>query len=353
MKHFLFIPEKGLEEKVARRLQDEVHKADLQAETTVYPALEPPTEKGNLQKSNSPFAGLIELLRTYSRFRHLLLSRKQTEEKALVYLGDKPINLFLLHLLTCKKIIWIRISQELKEKRISFFQGFITSKSAEVILTDDQKMNRHYRQNLLPSYFVGNVLADLCSSSCFEFLHGKNPILAFFSKADEFEEGLFTYLGLVEGLWLSNQKYYFLLVIPKGVSTRKVKEIAEKEGWLYCRSFEGDIIEGYLWKQSAYINLTRFYSEALEQAELVLSNDPIRIIQAAGMGKRILYTHRKTPKEVIQMLNNQIFFFEYCRSIWDRFGAKGGLKRLVAYLLWGVVEDPRFNQYLLKKGAGS
>ncbi|MCD6155869.1 MAG: hypothetical protein J7J32_02330 [Candidatus Atribacteria bacterium] len=354
MRHFFFIPEKGLEEKVARRLQDEVHKADLRVEATVYPALETPTEKKSPYKSDSLFISLAELLMTYSRFRHLLLPRKQTEEKkALVYLGNKLINLFLLHLLTRKKIIWIRVSQELKEKRISFFQRLIILKSAEVILTDDQKINRHYRQNLLPSYFVGNVLADLCPSSSFEFLHGKNPILAFFPKTDEFEKGFLAYLDLAEKLWPSNQKYYFLLVIPKGVSIKKVKEIAEKEGWLYCRSFEGDIIEGYLWKQSLYINLTRFYSEALEQAELVLSNDPIRIIQAASIGKKILYTSHKAPEELIQILNNQVFFFEYCHSMWDRFGARGGLKRLVAYLLWGVVEDPRFNQYLSKKGVGS
>jgi len=353
MKHFFFIPEKALEEKVTQKLQEEIRNLDPQAEVTIYPALDSSSEKEYRQKSKSPFTSLTEFLNLYLRFRRYLRPRKQLEETELVYFGNRLSYFLLLHFLAHKKIIWVRVSRDLNERRISFFQKLMISKSVEVILTDDQRMNRHYRQNLLPSYFVGNILVDLCPPSSFEFLHGKNPILAFLPKTQEFEEELLNALELTEILCSNTHKYYFLLVIPKGVSTKKTKEIAEKKGWLYCRSFEGDIVEGYLWKQSNYINLTRFYSEALEQAELVLSNNPVRIIQAAGMGKRVLYTDCKTPQEVIQILNNQIFFFEYCRSMWDRFGKKGGLRRLAAYLLWGVVEDQRFNQYLLKKGAGS
>ncbi|BER93473.1 hypothetical protein [Atrimonas thermophila] len=243
MKHFFFIPEKALEEKVTQKLQEEIRNLDPQAEVTIYPALDSSSEKEYRQKSKSPFTSLTEFLNLYLRFRRYLRPRKQLEETELVYFGNRLSYFFLLHFLAHKKIIWVRVSRDLNERRISFFQKLMISKSVEVILTDDQRMNRHYRQNLLPSYFVGNILVDLCPPSSFEFLHGKNPILAFFPKTQEFEEELLNALELTEVLCSNTHKHYFLLVIPKGVSTKKTKEIAEKKAGFIVEVSKGTLLK--------------------------------------------------------------------------------------------------------------
>ncbi len=274
-----------------------------------------------------------------SLFKTLWRRRRWREECILV--SHSPLWLLPLFLLTGKKTIFVHLVRAWQTP-LSLFPLLLLRYCAQVVFSNDSEVVKKLRRRNLPVYFAGNVLVDVLTPGDFTFSCGGKSIFSFFPRFLSLGEDLSFLLAVAEEI---NARYagYFLLVIPKGIAVQTVQEEAEKNGWRWRRSLEGEIVEGYLCKNRVYMNVTPFYAEALKQGDFIVSFDFVRIVQAAGLGKKVIPLISSSPREVALLLANPTYLFEYNLGLSHRFGEKGGIQRMVVFLLWGVVEDQRFS----------
>ncbi|MCX7667983.1 MAG: hypothetical protein N2Z84_03525 [Atribacterota bacterium] len=273
------------------------------------------------------------------------LWRRRRWKEDLILIGERTFPLFLIFVLTGKKAFFISISKTW-EGSFGLFQVLLMRYFARTVFLNDQDRVKELRQHNIPAYFSGNLLADLLLPGDFSFPAGGKTVFSLFPRASHVEHDL-GFLEETADIIASRMPAYFLLVIPKGVKVQEIKEKAEKTGWRWRRSLEGEVMEGYLCKDKTYINVTTFYQEALKQSDFVISFDSIRVIQAVGLGRKIIPVSALTPKEVAALLANPTYLFEYNLFLSRRFGEQGGIGGLACFLLFGVVEDRRF----IAKGA--
>lgn len=266
--------------------------------------------------------------------------RRRKWKEDLIFIGGRTFLLFLIFLLTGKRAFFIRISKTW-EGSFNFFQLFLLRYFARIVFLNDQDRVKELRQHNIPAYFSGNLLADLLSPGDFSFPAGGKTIFSLFPRASHLERDL-SFLQETAEMIASRTPAYFLLVIPRGVKVQEIREKAEKAGWRWRRSLEGEVMEGYLCKDKIYVNVTTFYQEALKQSDFVMGFDLVRMIQAVGLGKKIIPVSALTPKEVAALLANPTYLFEYNLFLSRRFGEKGGIGSVACFLLFGVVEDRRF-----------
>ncbi|MCX7731291.1 MAG: hypothetical protein N2205_08775, partial [Candidatus Caldatribacterium sp.] len=224
----------------------------------------------------------------------------------------------------------------------SAFWMSLLRRLARVVFADDALFVQELRNRNIPAYFVGNLLADLVEVSGAPFLHGKKPICALFPRKDHLREDLGFFLELAEQVAICNLSLYFLCNVPRGVSIEAVRSIAFEKGWVFLESFEGEVIEGYLVHRKAYLNLTRFASEALCEATYVVSADRRVLIQAVGLGKTVVPVQVGKAAETAELFSHPVALFEYNQAMGAQFGKRGAIERIASFLLFGVVEDPAF-----------
>ncbi len=212
---------------------------------------------------------------------------------------------------------------------------------ARTIFADDYELVKELRRHNIPTYFSGNVLADLLVPGDFSFSTGGKTIFSLFPRASSLEHDLVFLEETAEEITL-RVPAYFLLVIPRGVKVQEIREKAEETGWRWRRSLEGEVVEGYLCKGKTYLNVTSFYQEALRQTDFVVSFDFVRVIQATGFGKKTIPIFHLSPKEVAALLSNPTYLFEHNLALLSRFGERGGIRKIAHFLLFGVVEDQKF-----------
>ncbi|MEN3186163.1 MAG: hypothetical protein ABDK94_05485 [Atribacterota bacterium] len=266
--------------------------------------------------------------------------RRRGWKEDLVLVGGRTFPLLLIFLLTGKKAFFIGVSKTWEES-FRFFQLFFVRYFAKTVFLNDQDRVKELRQRNIPAYFSGNLLADFLSPGDFSFPAGEKTVFSLFPRASHVEHDL-SFLQETVDMIASRTPAYFLLVIPKGTKVHEIRKYAEGTGWHWRRSLEGEVMEGYLCKDKIYINVTTFYQEALNQSDFVISFDPVRTIQAVGLGKKIVPVSMLTPKEVLALLANPTYLFEHNLLLSRRFGEKGGIGSVACFLLFGVVEDRRF-----------
>lgn len=268
------------------------------------------------------------------------LWRRRGWREDVILIGGKTFSLFLIFLLTGKKAFFVGISKTWEEP-FNVFQIFFMRYFARTVFLNDQDRVKELRQRNIPAYFSGNLLADLLSPGDFSFPVGGRTIFSLFPRASHLERDL-SFLQETVEMIAPRTSAYFLLVIPRGVKVQEIREKAERTGWRWRRSLEGEVMEGYLCKDKIYVNVTTFYQEALKQSDFVMSFDLVRMIQAVGLGKKIIPVSALTPKEVAALLANPTYLFEYNLFLSRRFGERGGVGSVACFLLFGVVEDRRF-----------
>jgi len=342
MNCFLFVTQGELEEKLSLKLYHKMKEAYPEVEI-LFLSIDNPgrwQKKGlmEIKPPHSSFEDNISKFKRLTLIHSALASRRKFEEKV-VFWGDNPSFLLPLFLLTGKKAIYIPVIKSLRPSLSFWHTVFFRFSSA--VLANDYELVRNLRRKNIPAYFVGNLLADLLSSSAFLFSHGRKPIYALFPREEKFSSDLKLFLDVVEKM-SRGDKAYFILTIPRKIKTREAREIGEKRGWHWRRSLEGDIMEGYLEKEGAYLNLTRFRGEALQQCSLALSTDDISTIQATGMGRKVLPIFNLNPEEVVSLIRNPQYLFECNQHLSSRYGRRGGIEKISAYLLQGIVEDEDF-----------
>lgn len=266
--------------------------------------------------------------------------RRRGWREELVLLGARPWLLLPLFLLTGKKAVFLWVGKEW-EVRYSFWYGILARWCARVVFANDYELVKLLRRGNVPAYFAGNVLADLIAPAGFLFPTGGKTVFSLFPGGLTLERDLAFLQEMVEEM-VSRVEGYFLLVIPRGVKVQELREKAEKMGWRWYRSLEGEVVEGYLCKGKTYLNVTTFYPEALRQADLVVSFDFVRVMQAVGLGKRVMPIFQLSPKEVAALLQNPTYLFEHNLLLAHRFGERGGVEKVGCFLLFGVVEDQSF-----------
>lgn len=278
-----------------------------------------------------------------------LMKRRNFRERR-VFIGR---NLFLLALVTLfggRKVTMVVLSLGLCPFPVSFFHLLLLRYLARTVLVDDASLAQLLRQKNIPAYFIGNILADLLHPTETTFLHGRKPICALLPRGENFTKDLMFFLELSESI--SEHTFYLLLGIPKNIPLKMVQKIALEKGWVFWESFEGEVIEGYLVRGKTYLNLTRFLSEALAQAEYVVSAEPVLLVQAIGLGKTIVPAQTGKVEETLALLFHSVSLFEYNQAMGARFGKKGAIERIASFLLWGIVEDSTLLQqlHLQRKG---
>lgn len=285
--------------------------------------------------------------RTYKRW--LMLCRDLWERRGFrerrVFIGQ---NLFLLSLVVLfgGRKVTVVLPLGLRPFPLSFFRLFLLRRLVRVVLSDDDSFVQFLRARNIPAYFMGNILADLVPPTEAVFLHGRKPICAFFPRREFFGEDFSFFLELAEQIFERDVSLYFLCSIPKGISLEVVKGIAAQNGWIFLESFEGEVIEGYLVRRKAYVNLTRFALEALQEATYVVSADQRILIQATGLGKTVVPVQMEKVAETADLFFHPVSLFEYNQAMGARFGRKGAIERIASFLLWGVVEDPALSSRL-------
>lgn len=280
-------------------------------------------------------------------FRDLWKRRNFRERR--VFIGRNLLLLFLVVLLGGRKVTVV-LSLGLSPFEVSPLRIFLLRHLARTVLADDATFVQLLRMRNIPAYFVGNILADLVHPTETTFLHGKKPIFAFFPREEYLREDLSFFLDLAERIFEENPSWYLLCTIPRNVPLEVVQEIAAQRNWVFLESLEGEVLEGYLLRQRAYLNLTRFASEALVHATYVLSADQRVLVQAAGLGKTVVPAHIGSVADTMAFLFHSVSLFEYNQAMGARFGKKGALERIAAFLLFGVVEDPAFSHHFARKG---
>ncbi|HXL02948.1 MAG TPA: hypothetical protein PK016_07540 [Candidatus Atribacteria bacterium] len=339
---FLFVTRGELEEKLSLALYHKMKETYPEVKILFFSIDNPGIwqEKGlaEIKPPRSSFrnamSGFKKLTFTYSA----LAKRRNFKEKVVLW-SDNPSFLLPLFLLTGKKAIYIPVIKSLRFS-LSFWHT-IFFRFSSVVLTNDRELVHNLRRKNMPAYFVGNLLVDLLSSSVFLFPHGRKPIYALFPREENFSSDLKFFLDVVEKI-SSEVKAYFILAIPRKIKTQEAREAGEKKGWHWRRSLEGDTMEGYLEKEGIYLNLTRFRGEALRQCNLALSIDDFSTIQATGAGRKVLPISNLNPDEVVSLMRNPQYLFEYNQYLSSRYGREGGIEKLSTYLLQGIVEDENF-----------
>ncbi|MDK2897265.1 MAG: hypothetical protein PWP04_1385 [Candidatus Atribacteria bacterium] len=341
---FLLFPWK-MEKQIADALSSNIRSACSTAQISLFLLPDPGQTTTDKRRWSLPRTGKTIFSRVAFLWR--LFRSKPEPSGELVLIGDDSFSLMAVALWSKKKPIYIPLIKVIN-RYPSFWDIWTVGRFCRAALVNDRKMNRAFRRNNIPSYFVGNPWVDLVKFAYFTFPHGKKPIYSFFMREEYWREDLIFFLNLVS-LLSSEKERYFLLVLPPEVKLKELAKQAETEGWFFKKSLEGDWIDGYLWQHPTCVNITRFGGEAMGQSELVISTDSIRIIQAAGMGKKVLPVESRRPDQVAALVRNQTYLFENSRSLQDRFGSGGALSAIVSYLLRGTVEDELFKERLLKK----
>ncbi|MGQ9474394.1 MAG: hypothetical protein ACUVRN_10175, partial [Candidatus Caldatribacteriaceae bacterium] len=209
------------------------------------------------------------------------------------------------------------------------------------VFSNDFDLIAKLRRNNIPAYFAKNILADLILPGDLSFASGGKPFIALFPGTLQDKHNV-SFLEEVAEEIASRMSAYFLFVVPKGAKVQDLRNIGERDGWHWHRSLEGEIMEGYLLKGKTYLNVTSFYQEAMKQADFVVSFEFLRVIQAAGLGKKVVPILQLSPKEVAALLGNPAYLFEYNLSLSYRFGEIGGIKTVAFFLLSRVVEDQKW-----------
>lgn len=343
MSCFLFITQGEVEEKLSIVVYQQIKNFRPEVKIFFFTLDEPGRwqKKGFAEietKDHSLWYSIPRLKKQATIYHALKRRRKFTEE--IVLWSDNPFFLLPLFLLTGKKAIFVPVVKNLKFS-FSFWHIAFLRFFSSVVLTTDRELVHNLRQKNIPAYFVGNLLADLLPPSEFLFLHGEKPIYALFPREEKFSSDLKFFLDLVERIF-TDTKAYFISAIPGKIKTAEIANVGEEKGWRWRKSLEGDIIEGYLERGELYLNLTRFREEALWQSDLVVSPDDFSIIQATGIGKKVLPVSNLNPEEAALLLRSPQHLFEYNQLISSRYGRKGGIEKISAYLLQGVVKDQNF-----------
>jgi len=340
---YLIIADGEIEEKISIALHKKLRELSPHSPVFLLSLLWP----GNFRKR-----GLKEIRwRSFPHFSTFWCSfcktfwRRRGWREEIVLVSARPLLLFFLFLLTGKKAVLVR-SSKAWDLSFSLLERFLVKYFARVVFVDDYDLVKVCRLENIPIYFSGNVLADLLSPGDFSFPAGGKTVMVLFPRAFSLERDLIFLQEVAEEMALGTPAY-FLLVVPGRVKVQEIREKAEKMGWHWRRSLEGETIEGYLCKGKTYINVTSFYQEALRQGDFVVSCDFVRVIQAAGFGKKVLPVFHLSPKEVAALLRNPTYLFEYNLILSRRFGERGGIEKIAGFLLFGVVED----QKLVTRGA--
>lgn len=282
-------------------------------------------------------------------FRDLWKRRRFRERR--VFIGRNLFFLALVVLLGGRKVTVV-LPLGLGPFPTSCFRIFLLKRFARVVFADDDEFVQFLRARNIPAYFAGNILSDLLHPGEATFLHGKKPICAFFPRREYIREDLGFFLALAGNIAERDSSLYFLCSLPRGISLDLVREIALQEGWVFVESFEGEVVEGYLRGRRAYCNLTRFVHEALKEATYVVSADRAILIQAVGLGKTVVPVEPGKVAETAELFFHPVSLFEYNQAMEARFGKRGAIERIAAFLLFGVVEDPALSHrlHLARKG---
>lgn len=270
--------------------------------------------------------------------------RRRSIRERRIFIGQNLVFLALAVLFGGKKVTFIPLAG-VHPLLPSFWHFFLIRRFVRTVLSDDASLVEILRHQNIPAYFVGNILADLLHTADFSFHHGKKPIFSFFPRKESFREDVEFCLDLSERI-AEKSSLYFLLALPRGTSLGAVKEIASARGWTFWESLEGEIIEGYLVKGRVYLNLTRFSSEALAQAEYVASADQVVLVTAAGLEKTAVPVQSGKIEETLALLFHSVSLFEYNQAMGAQYGKRGALERIASFLLWGIVEDPSLSHQL-------
>jgi len=345
MKCFLFIPENDLEDQISKNICWNLRKVSLAKVYFFHPHYIQELKKQDYPeiKSDITLPSIFQLFPKVIEWYRMIrtLRRRRRFRETIILIGHKTCLLLWIFFLIQKKPIFIWITRQFNQT-FSWFDYYFTKYLTQSFLTNDQYLNHYLRQKNQASYFIGNVLSDLVQPIEFPFIHGKKPIYSFFPSIDRFEFDFELILKLFPD-FADMMNGYCLMVIPPGQKTMQaITAIASRLGWNLSKSLEGEILEGYLWKNPYYINLTLFQSETLVQSDLILSMDDLYTIQAVGINKKVIPLDRNHPQEMFVYLKNTNNFYEYNNFLKSRFGTTGTIERIAAYLLWGVVEDQRF-----------
>lgn len=349
MRCYLFIADGEDEERIALALRQKMK--ELYGRSKIYfLSLEHPgtfASRGFAEVSKERPQGTPR--RWLVLFRDLWKRRGFRERR--VFIGRNLWLLFLVVLLGGRKVTVV-LPLGLHPFATSFFRVFLLRHLARVVLADDASFVQALRARNIPAYFVGNILADLVEVTGVHFLHGKKPICAFFPRKEHLREDLVFFLELAERIFTRDASLYLLCSIPKGVPLEAVRSVAFERGWVFLESFEGEVLEGYLVHRQAYLNLTRFSSEALVAATYVVSADQRVLIQAVGLGKTVVPVQAGKASETAELFFHPVALFEYNQAMGAQFGKKGAIERMASFLLFGVVEDPEFVHRLRFVGKG-
>jgi hypothetical protein len=342
MRCYLFMADGEYEEEVALELRRKIKELYAKSKILFFSFRNPGVfaERGFAEILGSRPRGT---LKEWASICQALWRRRNLRERRIL-IGQNLALLALVALLGGKKVTLILLAGA-RPFFPSSWRLLLIRRFARTVLSDDASLAETLRRHNIPAYFVGNILADLLHPADFTFRHGKKPIFSFFPRKESFKEDLEFYLDLSERI-AEKSSLYFLLALPTGTSLGTAKEIAFAKGWVFRESFEGEIIEGYLAKGRVYLNLTRFSSEALAQAEYVASADQPVLVTAAGLGKTAVPVQLGKMEETLALLFHSVSLFEYNQAMGAQYGKRGALERIASFLLWGVVEDPSLSHEL-------
>ncbi|HSV32463.1 MAG TPA: hypothetical protein VLH40_10700 [Atribacteraceae bacterium] len=273
-------------------------------------------------------------------FRQVLRKRSGFREHIVVF-QERPTLLPWIFLFSGKKPILINTIRTL-DWRYTTMESLFLRWFSKTVLVNDRTLCLALRRRNVPAYFIGNLPADILKPLDLVFLTGKKTAYTLVPRQTSFLNDLIRLLELARQIDKKENSYY-LLALPEGIREATFIQEASKKGWIFQKSLEGDIIMGYLRQGQVYTNLTHFIGEAIIQAERVVSTDALRILQAVGWGKRVVFLTQEDTAEIESQLENLSYFLEMNRTLQNRYGKRGAIHRIAAYLLRGVVEDDQMH----------
>ncbi len=340
MKCILMIPASGISTQVALVTRNTIKELDPRAKVLFYSVDFPGFFRNrNLPEISDKYTPGKQGRSFFTRlFRlHRMLSHRKGYREQLVLFQENVRLLPWIFFFTRKKPVLVHVVVTLN-KNLSFWETLLCRLFSRPVLLNDRLLCTTLRRHNVPTYFTGNLPADVLRPVALTFLPGSKTTLAFIPREKAFSEDIDAFLDLVLQLDKDGDMYY-LLALPRGADIDSALPQLEKRGWFFRHSLEGDIIDGYLWNGSSYVNLTRFLAEAMEQADRVLSTDELRVLQATGLGKRSVFLSPGDTGSAVTLLNNNGLLLEHHRNYIHRFGKRGAVQKLAGYLLTGVVEE--------------
>jgi len=343
LKCILMIPASGLSTQVALVTRNTIKELDPRAKVLFY-SMDAP---GSFRDRNLPeiqdkphfrtrrFFIVPFFTRLFNLYR--ILSQRRGYREHLVLFQEHISLLPWVFFFSRKRPILVHTVVSL-EKKYSFREKLLCRLFSHPVLTNDRHLCSTLRRCNIPSYFTGNLAADVLRPVTLSFLPGNKTVIVLIPRALMFTEDLVAFLNLVLQLDQKSGKYY-LLALPRGTKVETELPELEKRGWFFRRSLEGDIIDGYLWNGTSYVNLTRFLAEAMVQADRVISTDQLRILQAVGLGKRAVCFNPRETEKTVSFLNTGGLLLEQHKMFLNRYGKRGAVQKLAGYLLKGVVEE--------------